>query len=109
MLSFKANWKVLVLDDESTRIISSSLTMFDIMERRITLVEKLSQSRQPFPEMEVIYFITPTEESVGFLLGDFAPKKKSMYVGIIILIMYLYLVYITYLHYIFMLCISYLI
>lgn len=72
-------WKVLVMDDIATRVISSTLTMFDIMDRRVTLVEQLARKRQPFPDMDVIYFITPTESSVKLLCADFAAGKKPMY------------------------------
>ena len=72
-------WKVLVMDDVATRVISSILTMFDIMDRRVTLVEQLARKRQPFPEMDVIYFITPSESSIKSLCDDFAIGKKPMY------------------------------
>lgn len=77
--NFIEKWKVLVLDDESTRVISSALTMFDIMERRVTIVENLFKSRQPFPEMDVVYFITPKESSINALLADFADPRKQKY------------------------------
>jgi syntaxin-binding protein 1 len=70
---------VLVLDNAATRVISSALTMYDIMERRITLVEQLSRPRQPFREMEAIYLISPTIESVTFLTQDFENDKKAKY------------------------------
>lgn len=70
---------VLVLDDGATRVISSALTMYDIMERRITLVEQLQRARQPFREMEAIYLITPTTASVNLLLADFDSEKKAKY------------------------------
>ena len=53
--------------------------MFDIMERRVTIVENLYKARQPFPEMDVIYFITPTIQSVRLLVGDFADPRKHQY------------------------------
>jgi len=74
-----ANWKVLVLDDVATRVISSALSMFDIMERRVTIVENLNINRQPFPQMEVVYFITPTIASVNRVLKDFEDPKKPRY------------------------------
>ena len=40
-------WKVLVLDEFSTKIISSCCRMFDIMEDGVTLVENLMINRQP--------------------------------------------------------------
>jgi syntaxin-binding protein 1 len=53
--------------------------MFDIMERRVTIVENLYKSRQPFPEMDVVYFITPTQTSINALLADFADPRKPKY------------------------------
>lgn len=73
------SWKVLVLDANTTRIISSVLTMYDIMEQRVTIVEKLQMSRQPFPEMEAIYFISPTLEAVRYVVDDFSVKGSPKY------------------------------
>jgi len=70
---------VLVMDDVATRTISSVLGMYDIMEAKITLVEQLSRPRQPFREMEVIYLITPTAESVNHVLNDFQSDDKVTY------------------------------
>lgn len=77
--STASGWMVLVLDDAATRVISSALTMYDIMERRITLVEQLSRPRQPFKEMEAIYLMAPTAESANLLLNDFQNDKQSKY------------------------------
>ena len=70
---------VLVMDDESTRVISSILTMYDIMERNVSLVERLSMKRQNFPEMDVVYLISPKTESVRLVLSDFESKGKAKY------------------------------
>jgi hypothetical protein len=67
------------MDDAATRVISSALTMFDIMERRVTLVENLSKGRQPFPEMEVVYFVTPTVEAANLIVQDFSNPTKPRY------------------------------
>jgi syntaxin-binding protein 1 len=74
-----AGWKVLVMDAHATRIISSALTMYDIMERRVTLVEQLAKNRQPFPDMDVIYLASPTMESVRKISSDFESKAKAKY------------------------------
>lgn len=74
-----AGWKVLVMDKVATRVISSALTMYDIMEKRVTLVEQLAINRQPFPEMDVIYLVTPTLESVQKICGDFESRAKAKY------------------------------
>lgn len=77
-----SGWMVLVLDDAATRVISSALTMYDIMERRVTLVEQLSRPRQPFKEMDAIYLIAPTTESCNLVLQDFQNDKQSRYGGV---------------------------
>lgn len=74
-----SGWKVLVMDKVATRVISSALTMYDIMEKRVTLVEQLAINRQPFPEMDVIYLVTPTMESVQKICGDFESRAKAKY------------------------------
>ena len=73
---------VLVMDDAATRVISSALTMYDIMERRVTLVEQLARPRQPFKEMDAIYLMAPTTESANLLLQDFQNDKQSKYGGV---------------------------
>jgi len=75
-------WMILVLDKAATRVISSALTMFDIMEKRITLVEQLDKKRQPFREMDVVYLISPTTESVQKILEDFESAKAARYGGV---------------------------
>lgn len=74
-----AGWKVLVMDKVATRVISSALTMYDIMEKRVTLVEQLAKNRQPFPEMDVVYLVSPTMEAVQKICGDFESRQKAKY------------------------------
>lgn len=75
-------WMILVLDQAATRVISSALTMFDIMEKRITLVEQLDKNRQPFKEMDVVYLISATTHSVERILHDFENNKTARYAGV---------------------------
>lgn len=67
------------MDEKSTKIVSAALTMYDIMEHRVTLVELLSKSRQPFPEMDVVYFVSPTKGSVEKMGEDFLTAEKAKY------------------------------
>lgn len=69
-------WLVAVLDKAATRVISSAVTMYDIMEERVTLVESLELKRQPFPEMGAIYFISPSVDSVKRLVADFSGSPR---------------------------------
>lgn len=74
-----SGWMILVLDAEATRVISSVLTMYDIMERKITLVEQLGISRQPFPDMDVIYLVSAKADSFKKICADFKGPGKPKY------------------------------
>ncbi|OQS02428.1 syntaxin-binding protein [Thraustotheca clavata] len=72
-------WVVLVLDDTTTTLASSVLRMTDLTERGVSIVERLELARQPFPEMAVIYFISPTIASIEKVVADFSNAEKPMY------------------------------
>ena len=46
------------------------------MELGITAIEKLEIGRKPFPKMHAIYFLTPNDNSLKYLLEDFQDKKN---------------------------------
>lgn len=75
--SGKVEWRVLVVDKFSIKILNSTVKMHQLSAEGITLVETLERRREPMPNMEAIYFITPTEESITLLMNDF--KKGSLY------------------------------
>lgn len=77
-----SKWKILVLDKLSVRIMSSCCKMKDVIDEGITLVEDLSKKRQPMPTFEVIYFVTPTKDSIDHIIQDFVVDRKYKYVHI---------------------------
>ena len=64
-------WKVLILDHHSTRILNASISMHEITECGVTVVEDLMRSRQPLRRFEAIYFIAPVQESIDKIIEDF--------------------------------------
>ena len=70
-------WKVLVLDPVTVRVVSSSCGMSDLTGAGVSLVENLAQGREPQRSLDAVYFITPTPESVERLCADFAAKKPE--------------------------------
>ncbi|XP_057285107.1 syntaxin-binding protein 3 [Pezoporus wallicus] len=72
-------WKVMLLDDYTTKLLSLCCKMTDLLAEGITVVENVYKNREPVPHMKAIYFITPTKKSVDGLIDDFISKSSSRY------------------------------
>ncbi|XP_063282180.1 syntaxin-binding protein 3 [Pelobates fuscus] len=70
-------WKILILDFFTTKLLTSCCKMTDLLGEGITVVEDLYKKRQPVVEMKAIYFITPTEKSIDCLVNDFKNKPSK--------------------------------
>ncbi|XP_066480022.1 syntaxin-binding protein 3 isoform X1 [Tiliqua scincoides] len=72
-------WKIILLDDFTTKLLSSCGKMTDLLAEGITVVENVYKNREPVPTMKAIYLITPTAKSVDGLINDFINKSSSKY------------------------------
>ncbi|KFV04702.1 Syntaxin-binding protein 3, partial [Pterocles gutturalis] len=72
-------WKIILLDDYTTRLLSLCCKMTDLLSEGITVVENVYKNREPVPHMKAIYLITPTKKSVDGLIDDFITKSSSRY------------------------------
>lgn len=100
----KDGWKVLIVDDESMRNISAccgyvacavfrlnafpplasrarARSMYDIMEKGVTLVEPVYLAREPQPSMDAVYYLSPTPASVDAVIRDF-DNNDDQYAGV---------------------------
>ncbi|XP_041133366.1 syntaxin-binding protein 3-like [Polyodon spathula] len=75
-------WRILILDHFTTKLLSSCCKMSDLMSEGITIVEDLYKNREPVPEMKAIYLISPSEKGVDSLVNDFKNtyKYKAAYI-----------------------------
>ncbi|RLN50495.1 hypothetical protein BBJ28_00019679, partial [Nothophytophthora sp. Chile5] len=72
-------WVIMVVDDETTRALSHAVRMSDLTDCGVSLLERLELERQPFPEMNVVYFIAPTAANLRRVARDFQDATKPKY------------------------------
>ena len=71
-------FKIIVADEAATRIISSAMRLHDVMDHGVTLIEPITQIRQPIPSSPAVYIVAPTDDNVARLLADWEPRKMYM-------------------------------
>jgi len=75
----KDQWKVMVVDEHAMQVISSACKVSDLLVKNVTIIENLSKKRQPFPTMDAIYFVSPTNDSVDKIIEDYNTPHKPQY------------------------------
>ncbi|CAD8050144.1 unnamed protein product [Paramecium primaurelia] len=68
---------IMILDQISAKILSSIMKLKDLIDMGVSTIEKLELQRKQYPKHDAFYFITPSDDSVNRLIGDF--KDQQMY------------------------------
>ena len=71
----RLQWKVLILDDMTLKIISSCLTMSQLASEGVSSAEHIHKHREPNSLAEAIYFVTPNKQNVNDILDDIKCKN----------------------------------
>uniref|UniRef100_A0A7S3A7I4 Sec1-like protein n=2 Tax=Rhodosorus marinus TaxID=101924 RepID=A0A7S3A7I4_9RHOD len=66
----KAPYFVLVVDRESLRHLSTAMTMKEISQNGVSLIEIIDKPREPLPGVNAAFVLTPTPESVNMLVSE---------------------------------------
>uniref|UniRef100_A0A6B2FAY6 Vacuolar protein sorting-associated protein 45 n=1 Tax=Bothriechis nubestris TaxID=1766655 RepID=A0A6B2FAY6_9SAUR len=75
-----AGMKVLLMDRETTSIVSMVYTQSEILQKEVYLFERIdSASRESMKHLKAICFLRPTKENVGYLIQELRRPKYSSY------------------------------
>ncbi|XP_077599338.1 vacuolar protein sorting-associated protein 45 [Stigmatopora nigra] len=75
-----AGMKVLLMDKETTSIVSVVYTQSEILQKEVYLFERIdSQNRESMKHLKAICFLRPTKENVEHLIQELRRPKYSVY------------------------------
>ncbi|KAJ2559493.1 syntaxin binding protein 1, partial [Coemansia sp. RSA 1836] len=70
-------WRVVVVDQPSLKIISTVLKMPAILEQNVLAVQLITKNRQPYPDVDAVYVLVPCAKSIAHVVGDFTPTLDT--------------------------------
>jgi len=80
MVTDVAGMKVLIMDQETTGIVSMVYTKTQILQHEVFLIDSINRKfNDKMPHLKAIYFIRPTQENVRLLQAEFREPKYGEY------------------------------
>lgn len=76
-ISTNKQFRLLVLDKRATRVLNSSLSMYDITHQGVADVVSFEKNKSIFSSYETIFIIDPNESSIRQLCDDFAESQPN--------------------------------
>ncbi|KAK4494890.1 hypothetical protein PRZ48_014246 [Zasmidium cellare] len=71
----RGDWKVLVLDHDSKRLLDNVIDQDAILNENITNIEQITDRRQTNRDVDAIYLLTPQPHIVDCVLADLEKRK----------------------------------
>ncbi|KAF2428953.1 Sec1-like protein [Tothia fuscella] len=71
----RGEWKVLVVDEASRKLLDNVVKEDDILNLNITNIEEIDQRRPMNKDMDVVYILTPLPHIVDCLMADFERRR----------------------------------
>ena len=71
----RGEWKVLVVDDASRRLMDNVVREDDILKENITNIEQIEHRRQMNQELDVVYILSPQPHIVECVMADFERRR----------------------------------
>lgn len=68
-------WKVLILDEESRKLIRTVVKDDEILGERITHIEQIEQRRAPIRDTDAVYILSPEPHIVDCIVADLERKR----------------------------------
>ncbi|KAI8624548.1 Sec1 family protein [Xylariaceae sp. FL1651] len=69
------DWKVLVIDETSKKIIDNAVKEDDILNHNIANIERIEERREMNPTMDAIYLLSPQPHIVDCLIADIERRR----------------------------------
>ena len=71
----RGEWKVIVLDNESKRLVDNVVREDDILNQNVTNIELIEERRPMNQEQDVVYILSPLPHIVDCLMADFDRRR----------------------------------
>ncbi|KAF2148950.1 Sec1-like protein [Myriangium duriaei CBS 260.36] len=71
----QGQWKVLVLDESSGKLINNVINQDDILNENITHIEYIEQRRQTNRDVDAIYFLSAKPHIIDCIMADFERRR----------------------------------
>lgn len=75
----QGQYKIVLADEPAIKILNAAFRVHELMDHGITLVDNISNKRQPMPTFPAIYFVSPTEANINRIVEDFNDPKGRHY------------------------------